>query len=895
MATIAVKIDPQGAREGARVVKREMADITASANKMEGGIGRAGRTANDNFRDMARGSAVTSRGISSLATVAATSFATIAASAAAAFSVEPLFAFKDALAEVSTLVDTATFDMKALEKAALDQSAAFGGSAAAQTKAFYSIISAGASSAAEATEILAASNKLAVGGVTDVATASDGLTSVLNAYGDKVESATAVSDALFVAMRAGKTTIGELSGSLGKVAPLAAQTGVGFDELTAAISALTKGGIATAEATTGVRAILAAIAKPTKEASDLAKALGIQFNSAGLQAKGLAGFMQDLVKRTGGSTDALAQLFGGVEALVPAMALSGQAGVDFAAILEQMAQKAGATEDAFNKMANSPGFQAGRVWAALQAEVLGTAGAMSGPLTVALKAIADNMSTIVTVATIFTAGHLAAAILPVIANIVAMSSAMGAATVAARALSVAMAFIGGPVGLAVTALAGAYLLLRDNVSAAEQAATDAQSAFQSNETALNAAKGSSEGYTGALRNQIAMQVEAAKAALTEADAQLAVAKARALGFRESFGFGFTPLDYAADQARVQALELDGAYQKLEMQLAQVDANMKTVTTTTNNSGVSLSGLSDKAKKATKSYTDLVNSAVEFIANQQLEQQALGLTAEAANALRYEQDLLNKAANDNINLTPKQAAELRNLAEAMAASEAETSSLKKAMDFAKDTTKGFFSDLKSGLQNGESLWKSFANAATNALDKVIDKLLNEVIDSIFQVNKAASSSSGGGLGGFLSSLLGGFGGGSQLQIASAGGIGLYANGTSYAPGGIAMVGERGPELVELPRGARVNTASETRRMMSPANQSGSTGGHITVEVVSRVDDEGNIKPFVQRVSGEVAGQAVALAAPSIIERSQTASGQALGRGDYDSGMANYGVSRQARSR
>jgi hypothetical protein len=43
------------------------------------------------------------------------------------------------------------------------------------------------------------------------------------------------------------------------------------------------------------------------------------------------------------------------------------------------------------------------------------------------------------------------------------------------------------------------------------------------------------------------------------------------------------------------------------------------------------------------------------------------------------------------------------------------------------------------------------------------------------------------------------------------ISKFATGTDYAPGGMAMVGERGPEMVYLPRGSKVKTASETRQM------------------------------------------------------------------------------------
>ena len=62
------------------------------------------------------------------------------------------------------------------------------------------------------------------------------------------------------------------------------------------------------------------------------------------------------------------------------------------------------------------------------------------------------------------------------------------------------------------------------------------------------------------------------------------------------------------------------------------------------------------------------------------------------------------------------------------------------------------------------------------------------------------------------------GGNSLNIpvptaAAAGGdfgtgIGFFADGTRHAPGGAAIVGERGPELVNLPRGAEVLTAEET---------------------------------------------------------------------------------------
>ncbi|WKL57236.1 hypothetical protein Q1W73_16460 [Asticcacaulis sp. ZE23SCel15] len=53
---------------------------------------------------------------------------------------------------------------------------------------------------------------------------------------------------------------------------------------------------------------------------------------------------------------------------------------------------------------------------------------------------------------------------------------------------------------------------------------------------------------------------------------------------------------------------------------------------------------------------------------------------------------------------------------------------------------------------------------------------------------------------------------------------FAAGTMSAPGGLALVGERGAELVNLNRGARVYTASETQSILNGANQS--RGGSFT---------------------------------------------------------------------
>lgn len=201
-----------------------------------------------------------------------------------------------------------------------------------------------------------------------------------------------------------------------------------------------------------------------------------------------------------------------------------------------------------------------------------------------------------------------------------------------------------------------------------------------------------------------------------------------------------------------------------------------------------------AEKAKKAYAKIVLGAKEFIATQELERQALGMTEQEANRLRYTQDLLNDAKRAGIKLSVDQTAELERLGKQMADTEAQTSALKRAFDFAKDLTRGFMNDLRSGLEQGKSFWESFGNAALNALDKIVDKLLNDVIDALFQVNNAGSNMGGGGILGFLGGLLG-IGGGLSLPATapipmprpfSAGGY--TGPGTASQPAGIVHAGE-----------------------------------------------------------------------------------------------------------
>jgi hypothetical protein len=184
-----------------------------------------------------------------------------------------------------------------------------------------------------------------------------------------------------------------------------------------------------------------------------------------------------------------------------------------------------------------------------------------------------------------------------------------------------------------------------------------------------------------------------------------------------------------------------------------------------------------SKKDKDPFEQTVQKAKEKIALLQKEREAIGLTEEAASRMRLEQELINQATDKNHQVTAKQLPILKDYAAQMSALEAATRKAREALDFAKDATKGFLQDLRSGLASGKSLFETFGNAVSNVLDKVLSKMEDAFVNNLFAsdglsgVGGVAGSAGGGifdGIGTFFKSLFG-FANGGSFQVGGVGGI------------------------------------------------------------------------------------------------------------------------------
>lgn len=257
--------------------------------------------------------------------------------------------FSEAFAEVGTIAGANSTQLSGFREDVLDYAAGSTKSLQEINAAVYEAISTGVSYE-KSLAVVATAEQLAVGGKANLADSLKVLVSSLNAYGASTDEATNYADALFVAVKVGATTMPELSQSLANVTTIAATAGISFDEILAAIAALTASGVPTATAVESIRSAISNVIKPTEMAKQEAARLGLEFNAAALKTKGLSGFLEDLASKTKGSIESTALLIGDVTGLTAVMSLTGTGAKIFGVALEEMKTKTGAAAKAYAQM-----------------------------------------------------------------------------------------------------------------------------------------------------------------------------------------------------------------------------------------------------------------------------------------------------------------------------------------------------------------------------------------------------------------------------------------------------------------------------------------------------------------------------------------------------------------
>lgn len=279
--------------------------------------------------------------------------------------------FDNGMREVLTLLpELGNESFEKLKNQALSFSKDIGKAPEETVKALYQALSAGIPRE-NVFEFLKTAGEASIAGVSDLKTSVDGLTSVTNAYGSEILNAQKASDIMFQTVKLGKTDFTQLSNSLFNVIPIASAIGVQFEDIGAAIAAMTAQGVPTSVATTQIRQSLVELNKEGSVAYETFKQISGEsfkdFISGGGNLQEALQMMSDYAEKTGKE---VTSMFSSVEAGNAVLALSGKNASKFKDYLDQVRNSVGAASEAFKKIDDGAARQFERLKAELSALVI---------------------------------------------------------------------------------------------------------------------------------------------------------------------------------------------------------------------------------------------------------------------------------------------------------------------------------------------------------------------------------------------------------------------------------------------------------------------------------------------------------------------------------------------
>lgn len=381
---------------------------------------------------------------------AAKTFAPFSAAAAAVLvpATKGALDYQDSVAKVTTLLDMSKTSVGDLQDMFLGLSNATGLSASSVAEAGYQALSASVDYE-HLGSFLETATSLAKVGFTDTATATDVLTTAINAYGMQSSDANDIAQKLVQTQNLGKTTVSELASSMGRVIPIASSSNVSLDNLTTAYALLTKNGISTAQSTTYMAAMLNELSDSgTDVGSTLEDRTGKSFQELMADGWSLSDVLGLLKQAADDSGKGFNELWGQSTAGAAAMTLLNAGSEEWNSTmevmqgntdvlgegLEKLHTPAQMMREALNQLKNS-GIELGMSLIEVLSPMIEQAATAISNLTSWFNGLDDG-----TKRTIITVLALVAAATPVIGVISGIVSAIG--------------FLFSPIGLIVTAIIG---------------------------------------------------------------------------------------------------------------------------------------------------------------------------------------------------------------------------------------------------------------------------------------------------------------------------------------------------------------------------------------------------------------------------------------------------------
>jgi len=209
---------------------------------------------------------------------------------------------------------------------------AIGGRAVGGPQAVASAFADVASGVADASKHMAVMNAavlLSEANQSDLASATGALVNVMNAWNLSADNAGLAADILTQTALMGVGSMDEFAGAIGNISALAANAGIGLDELGASFAYATNKGLSAGQVQKQLKGIITTLASPSEDLAKLYNSLGFESGQAMLAEYGLADSLA-MLRDAVGDDAAFSDMIGSLDAATVALALTEDAYVDFA-------------------------------------------------------------------------------------------------------------------------------------------------------------------------------------------------------------------------------------------------------------------------------------------------------------------------------------------------------------------------------------------------------------------------------------------------------------------------------------------------------------------------------------------------------------------------------------
>lgn len=205
--------------------------------------------------------------------------------------------FQESVTQLQTGAGESASNLGLVSKGMLDMASKVGQSAASLSSGMYLVESAGYHGA-DGLSVLKAAAEGAKLGNADLKTVADGVTTALTDYQAPASDAAKITSQLVTAVSLGKTTMGDLAGSLSTVLPQASKAGLGLDQVLGSMSTMTAQGISAQQAAQNLASTISSLQNPTSVQSKAMAQMGLNSIDVAQQLgkKGLTGTMGDLAQ-----------------------------------------------------------------------------------------------------------------------------------------------------------------------------------------------------------------------------------------------------------------------------------------------------------------------------------------------------------------------------------------------------------------------------------------------------------------------------------------------------------------------------------------------------------------------------------------------------------------------